>query len=92
MFSKEKQAVPLLRPPRYKPASPGIPSAHPPHRPPQQLPHLRRQIAHVGLADLGLRRVQRRRVEVDARVLVEDVDVDGAPGVAERCGGVLLDD
>lgn len=33
-----------------------------------------------------------RRVKVDARVLGQRVHVDGAPGVAEGGGGVLLDD
>jgi hypothetical protein len=60
--------------------------------PAQQLPHLAGQAAHVGLADLGLRRVQRGGVEVDRRVLLQRVDVDGAPGVAERRLRVLADD
>lgn len=59
---------------------------------PEQLPHLPREPPHLGLRDLGLRRVQRRRVKVGGRVLLQRVDVDGAPGVAERGGGVLLDD
>jgi hypothetical protein len=48
------------------------------------------QTAGIGLADLGLRRVEGRCVKVPGRVLLEGVDVDGAPCVAER--GLLLDD
>ena len=59
---------------------------------PEQLPDLAGELANLGLADLGLRGVERRGVEVDARVLGEGVDVDGAPGVAQRGAGVLLDD
>lgn len=58
----------------------------------EQLPDLARELAHLGLADLGQRRVQRRRVEVEARVLLQGVDVDRAPCVAERGRRVLLDD
>lgn len=59
---------------------------------PEQLSHLAVDGARVGLADFRKGRVQRRHVKVDRRVFGESVNVDGAPGVAERCLRVLLDD
>ena len=58
----------------------------------EQLPDLTSELADFGLADLGLWRVQRGSVEVDAGVLVEGINVDCAPGVAQRGASVLLDD
>lgn len=58
----------------------------------EKLPDLSSKLPHLTLVDLGLRGVECRGVEVDARVLVKGVDVDGAPGVAQRSAGVLLDD
>lgn len=58
----------------------------------QQLPDLARQSAHVGFGNLGLRGVQGRGVKVEARVLGQGVNVDCAPGIAERGARVLLDD
>lgn len=59
---------------------------------PEQLSYLPIDGARVGLADFGQGGVKRGDVEVDGRVLGQGVDVDGAPGVAERCLRVLLDD
>lgn len=59
---------------------------------PQKLPNLTRKLSHFRLVDLGLWGVEGRGVEVDAGVLVQGVDVDGAPGIAKCRAGVLLDD
>ena len=59
---------------------------------PQQLPDLSRDPLDIGLGDLRLWRVQGGGIEVDARVLGQGVDVDGAPVVAERGVGMLLND
>lgn len=59
---------------------------------PQQLPNLTGNSPHIGFGDLRLRRTKGRSVEVDAGVLGEGVNVDGAPVVAERGVRVLLDD
>lgn len=58
----------------------------------QELPNLAGELADFSFADLGLRGLKGRCVEVDAGVLGELVNVYGAPGVAERGVGVLLDD
>lgn len=59
---------------------------------PEQLAHPLVELPGVGLARLGQRRVQRRRVKVLRRLGVQRVDVDGPPGVAQRRRRVLLDD
>ena len=58
----------------------------------QQLADLAVELASLGLGDLGQRRHQRADVEVLRRVRVQRVDVDRAPGIAERRRCVLLDD
>lgn len=59
---------------------------------PEQLPDLAGELSDLGLADLRLRGAEGGGVEVDARVLGEGIDVDGAPGIAQRGASVLLDD
>jgi hypothetical protein len=58
----------------------------------EQLPDLGGELPRLGLGRLGQRRVEGRGVEVDARVRVEGVDVDPAPGVRQRGRRVLLYD
>lgn len=58
----------------------------------QELPDLASKLSHLGLGDLGLRGVEGRGVEVEAGVFGQGIDVDRAPGIAQRGAGVLLDD